>query len=92
MAPLWRRSEKPNSRQQILAHDQLARRAANEAAAAIDRYERARRFVGRSEPESVTGRRVGQVVAQFEAGKADIVSVLAIQNNLLMDLRGTSTW
>ncbi len=75
--------------QQILAHRQLARRAANEAAAAIDRYERARRFVAESagEQDQSPADELAQVVAQFEAGKADIVSVLGIQNNLLMDLR-----
>jgi outer membrane protein TolC len=75
--------------QQILAHKQLERRAANEAAAAIDRYERARRFVAESdgEPDESPADELAQVVAQFEAGKADIVSVLGIQNNLLMDLR-----
>lgn len=75
--------------QQILAHNQLARRAANEAAAAIDRYERARRFVAETDGEldDSPADELSQVVAQFEAGKADIVSVLGIQNNLLMDLR-----
>ena len=75
--------------QQILAHRQLARRAANEAAAAIDRYERARRFVAEAdlEEDQSPADELAQVVAQFEAGKADIVNVLGIQNNLLMDLR-----
>ena len=76
-------------RQQVLAHAQLARRAANEAASAIDRYERARRFV--AENAAAGGSTAGelqQVVAQFEAGKADIVSVLGIQNNLLSEQRG----
>ena len=74
--------------QQILAHRQLARRAADEAAAAIDRYERARRFVAESDgqPDESPADELAQVVAQFEAGKTDIVSVLGIQNNLLMDL------
>jgi multidrug efflux system outer membrane protein len=75
--------------QQILAHNQLERRAANEAAAAIDRYERARRFVAEAdhEPDESPADELAQIVAQFEAGKADILSVLGIQNNLLMDLR-----
>jgi outer membrane protein TolC len=75
--------------QQILAHNQLQRRAANEAAAAIDRYERARRFVaeGDQETDESPADELAQVIAQFEAGKADIVNVLGIQNNLLMDLR-----
>ncbi|HEX4145320.1 MAG TPA: TolC family protein [Pirellulales bacterium] len=75
--------------QQVLAHKQLQRRAANEAAAAIDRYERARRFVAEAggETDESPADELAQVVAQFEAGKADIVNVLGIQNNLLMDLR-----
>jgi outer membrane protein TolC len=75
--------------QQILAHDQLRRRATNEASAAIDRYERARRYAAEAAHEDALTPRgeLEQVVAQFEAGKADIINVLAIQNNLLQDLR-----
>jgi outer membrane protein TolC len=75
--------------QQLLAHQQLKRRATNEAAAAIDRYERARRYAAEAASEDAQSPRgeLAQVVAQFEAGKADIINVLAIQNNLLMDLR-----
>ncbi len=75
--------------QQALAHDQLRRRATNEAAAAIDRYERARRYAAEAAGEEARspGGELEQVVAQFEAGRADIVNVLAIQNNLLQDLR-----
>jgi outer membrane protein, heavy metal efflux system len=75
--------------QQFLAHAQLTRRATNEAAAAIDRYERARHYVAQAQRDDaeLPTDELEQVVAQFEAGKADIVSVLGIQNNLLMDLR-----
>ncbi|HTU26121.1 MAG TPA: TolC family protein [Pirellulales bacterium] len=75
--------------QQMLAHNQLQRRATVEAAAAIDRYERARRFVadGQEEGEDFSADELSQVVGQFEAGKADIVNVLGIQNNLLLDVR-----
>ena len=38
-------------RQLLLAHDQLRRRASGEAAAAIDRYERARRYVAETAGE-----------------------------------------
>ncbi len=75
--------------QQLLAHDQLRRRATNEAAAAIDRYERARRYVAEAAREDALAPRdnLDEVVARFEAGKADIINVLAIQNNLLQDER-----
>ncbi len=78
-------------RQQALAFDQLKRRATNEAAAAIERYERARRIAADAAREGAEtqSREVEQVVAQFEAGKADIVNVLTIQNNLLLDLRAS---
>jgi multidrug efflux system outer membrane protein len=74
--------------QQILAHAQLLRRATGEAAAAVDRYERARLFVAEAHADrSQPGDELQQVLSQFEAGKADIVNVLGIQNNLLTDLR-----
>jgi outer membrane protein TolC len=76
-------------RQQILAHNQLQRRATNEAAAAIDRYERSRLDAKEAASEAADNPsgELQQVVSQFEAGKADVVNVLAIQNNLLQDMR-----
>ena len=78
-------------RQQLLALDQLKRRATGESAAAIERYERARTIAADAARDGaqMQSREVEQVVAQFEAGKADIVNVLAIQNNLLQDLRAS---
>jgi len=75
--------------QQRVAHDQLRRRAAYEAASAIDRYERARGFCAEVDQEAKEAPRkeLAQVLGQFEAGNADIINVLAVQNNLLLELR-----
>jgi outer membrane protein TolC len=75
--------------QQRVAYDQIRRRATYEAAAAIDRYERARGFVAEVAQEASEAPRqeLSQVLGQFEAGNADIVNVLAVQNNLLQELR-----
>jgi outer membrane protein TolC len=71
--------------QQNLAHDQLKRRATNEATSAIDRYERARRLAADAENEAAGSAppELDQVIHEYEAGNAEIVNVLAIQNNLL---------
>ena len=73
----------------VACTQQLKRRATNEAAAAIDRYERARDFASEAAREISESPPVEleQVIGQYEAGKADIISVLAIQNNLLQDFR-----
>jgi outer membrane protein TolC len=78
-------------RQQVLTFNQLKRRATNEAAAAMDRYERARQFAaeGAADADATRSRELEQVVAQFEAGRADILNVLAIQGNLLLDVRAS---
>ena len=76
-------------RQQVVGYQQLRRRAANEAAAAIDRYERARAYAaeGAAEADATRSAELNQIVAQFEAGRADVLNVLAIQGNLLLDVR-----
>ncbi len=78
-------------RQQTLAHSQLRRRAANEAAAAIERYDRARAFAAQAaaEAESTRATELDQAIAQYQAGKLDIVNVLTVQNNLLADERAS---
>ena len=75
--------------QQRVAYDQLRRRATYEAASAIDRYERARGFAAEVDQEAKEAPReeLTQVLGQFEAGNADILNVLAVQNNLLQELR-----
>jgi outer membrane protein TolC len=75
--------------QQRLSYEQIKRRAANEAAAAIDRYERARRLaVAAAQDASQTPpRELAQVLDQFEAGNTEIVDVLAVQSNLLQETR-----
>ena len=75
--------------QQRVAYDQIRRRAMYEAAAAIDRYERARGFADEVAQEASEAPReeLSQVLGQFEAGNADIINVLAVQNNLLQELR-----
>jgi outer membrane protein TolC len=75
--------------QQRLAYEQLKRRAANEAAAAIDRYERARRLAldAAKEASQIPPPELEDVLRQFEAGNAQIVDLLAVQNNLLQETR-----
>ena len=75
--------------QQRLAFEQLKRRAINEAAAAIDRYERARQLAtdASQEASQIPPPELEQVLGQFEAGNAQIVDVVAVQNNLLMETR-----
>ena len=78
--------------QQSLTFNQLRTRAALEAQMAIDRYERARRlatdspvelsrFVDQTPPE------LREILAQFEAGQADVLAVHATQNNLILERR-----
>ena len=75
--------------QQRLTYQQLKRRAANEAAAAIERYERARRLVAKAAQESIAGPppELAQMLREFEAGNAQIVDVVAVQSNLLQEER-----
>ncbi len=76
-------------RQQRLTYEQLKRRAANEAATAIDRYERARRLAADAAQEASESPppELEQVLGEFEAGNAEIVDVVAVQNNLLQETR-----
>jgi outer membrane protein TolC len=75
--------------QHRLTYEQLKRRAANEAAAAIDRYERARRLAldAAKEASQTPPPELEDVLRQFEAGNAQIVDLLAVQNNLLQETR-----
>jgi outer membrane protein TolC len=77
--------------QQCVAYEQLKRRARIEAAAAIDRYERARRFAAdvARDTAGAPPLELNQVMRQFEAGNAEIIDVLAVQNNLLLEVRAT---
>ena len=75
--------------QQRLTYDQLKRRASNEAAAAIDRYERARQLAAAAAREAteLPPPELEQVLGEFEAGNAEILDVVAVQNNLLQESR-----
>ena len=75
--------------QQRRTYEQLKRRAANEAAASIDRYERARRLAADAAQEAWNNPppELEQVLGEFEAGNAEIVDVVAVQNNLLQETR-----
>jgi outer membrane protein TolC len=77
------------AQQQRLTYDQLKRRAANEAAVAIDRYERARSLAANAAQEASESPppELEQVLREFEAGNAEIVDVIAVQNNLLQESR-----
>ncbi len=76
-------------RQQRLTYEQLKRRATNEAAAAIDRYERARLLAVAAAQESSAAapHELEQVLREFEAGNAQIVDIVAVQSNLLQEQR-----
>jgi outer membrane protein TolC len=75
--------------QQHLTYDQLKRRAAIEAAAAIDRYERARELAEEAALETSQSPPVEleQAISQFEAGNAEVVDIVSVQNNLLQEAR-----
>lgn len=75
--------------QQRLTFEQLRRRAANEALTAIERYERARQLAAHAALELPTNPRLEleQALREFEAGNAQILDVVAVQNNLLQETR-----
>ncbi len=75
--------------QQVLAYNQLKIRATNDVTTAIDRYERARRYVAESlrEGQASPPQELDQVLRQYEAGLTEVLSVLTIQNNLLLEQR-----
>lgn len=75
--------------QQRLTYEQLKRRAGNEAAASIDRYERARHLAADAAQEASNNPppELEQVLREFEAGNAEILDVVAVQNNLLQETR-----
>ncbi len=75
--------------QQRLTYEQLKRRAANEAAAAIDRYERARHLAAAAQQETFAAAppELEQVLREYEAGNAQIVDIVAVQSNLLQEER-----
>jgi outer membrane protein, heavy metal efflux system len=76
-----------NQRQTIV--QQLQERAAIEAYAAIDRYERARRLATHTPSDISTEfpEELRQVEAQYQAGQADLLNVFATQVSLVQDYR-----
>jgi cobalt-zinc-cadmium efflux system outer membrane protein len=75
--------------QRQVAWQQLQERAAIEAYAAIDRYERARRIVeaGRSDFSADIPAELRQMESQYQAGQADLLNVVATQVSLVQDYR-----
>ena len=78
--------------QQSLIYSQLKTRAALEAQMAIDRYERARRLAEESQVElrpfaEQMPPDLREIMSQFEAGQADVLTVFVTQNNLLQERR-----
>ena len=86
--PLVRQREAEVNQQQ-LTYEQLKDRAALEAEAAIDQFERVRKSAAKAaegRPDNIATE-VAEITRQFEAGQADVLAVLATQNNLLQERR-----
>ena len=86
--PLVRQREAEVNQQQ-LTYEQLKVRAALEAEAAIDQFERVRKSAAKAaegRPDNIATE-VAEITRQFEAGQADVLAVLATQNNLLQERR-----
>lgn len=90
-APLMRQRE-AELRQQALTHDQLKIRAALEAQSSLDRYERALKLLAAAQSDVSSSSKgvsdeVQGIIRQFQAGQADILAVIAVQNNLIQERR-----
>lgn len=97
--PVWNngtpmlRQRRAELGQQQLNYGQLRERAMIDAQTAIDRYERDRHLVEKELArgnQSIAGGvppEVAQIVAQFEAGQAEVLAVFTTQSSLLMDRR-----
>lgn len=83
------RQRRAELQQQMLVYNQLRARATIEAQSAIDRYERARKLAeeARIDFSDAMPKELQDMTTQFEAGQADILNVLATQNNLIQDRR-----
>jgi outer membrane protein TolC len=87
-APLARqRREQMN--QQALTYEQLKIKAGLEAQAAINQYDRVLALAAKSAPAKAdaTPPELQEITRLFEAGQADILAVIAMQNNLLQERR-----
>ena len=87
-APLLRLRE-AELQQRVMAWRQLERRAALEAEAAVDRYNRAFRFlIGfEGEPEGPLPVELQKLEEQFIAGEVDILRVFQARNSLIQNRR-----
>jgi cobalt-zinc-cadmium efflux system outer membrane protein len=93
--PVWNtgaplaRQRRAEVDQQNLTYGQLKVRAALEAQAGIDRYERARRLAakGGAAPAAGPPAELQDIIEQFQAGQTDILAVLGTQANLLQERR-----
>ena len=75
--------------QQALTYEQLKIKAGLEAQTAIQQYERVREMAAKFEPVRVDAEspELTEILRLFEAGQADILAVLATQNDLLQEQR-----
>jgi outer membrane protein, heavy metal efflux system len=96
--PVWNtgaplaRQRRAELHQQAVTYEQLKQRAIQEAATAIDRYERARKLVAESRVDlsplsGKTPPEIEKITAQFQAGQATILQVFMVQNSLLQEQR-----
>lgn len=95
--PIWNnggplaRQRSAELNQQVLTYEQLKVRATLEAQNAINRYERARGLVEKETAALVRAGGVSaelkEIMTQFQAGQADVLAVLATQNNVLQERR-----
>jgi len=83
------RQRRAEMNQQELTYSQLKIRAALEAQAAIDQYERVLELVAKARPVRVDALspELKEITSLFEAGQADILAVLTTQGNLLQERR-----
>jgi outer membrane protein, heavy metal efflux system len=87
-APLARQRRAEMNRL-ALTYEQLKVRAGLEAQSAINQYERVREMVRKvavSQPGTLSPE-LKEITGQFQAGQADILGVIATQNNLLQERR-----
>lgn len=81
------RERRQQVNQQALTYEQLRIKAGFEAQAAIAQYERVLEMAAKSAPEQADGgpADLQEITRMFEAGQADVLAVIAMQNTLLQE-------
>ena len=92
--PVWNtgaplaRQRREQVHQQVLTYEQLRIKARLEAQAAIIQYDRVLALAAKSAPtHGATPPELQEILRLFEAGQADILTVIAMQGNLLQERR-----